>query len=78
MQIFVYESCKYAFPQSVLDNVEIRMRTYNVGMFLSTASTCILCIFACWADSIRIAVSAWSDGTLLRTQGAQMTPRSPC
>lgn len=38
MQIFVYESCKYTFPQSVLDNMETRRRSCNAGTFLYTAS----------------------------------------
>lgn len=77
MQIFVYESCKYTFPQSVLDNMETRTRSFNAGTFLYTASICLLCVFACWADSMWVTVPAGVVG-LLHTQGAQMTSRSPC
>lgn len=44
MQISVYESCKYTFPQSVLDNMETRRRSCNAGTFLYPASTCF-CAF---------------------------------
>lgn len=58
MQIFAYESCKYTFSHSVLDNMESRRMSYNAGTFLYIASTCLLCIFACWADSMWVTVAA--------------------
>lgn len=63
--------------QSVLDNVETRLRSCDVGMFLDAASSCLLCPLACWAGSIWVTVCAWRDGTLLCTQGAERTSRSP-
>lgn len=60
MQIFVHESCKYTSPQSVLDNMETR-RSVAAGTFLYTASTCLLCIFACWAVCESPFLLEWWD-----------------
>lgn len=75
MQTLVYESCKYAFPQSVLHKMETQMRSKNVGVFPHAALSSPLCASVRWADGLRVPVSAWSGGTVAYPKRADDTQK---
>lgn len=78
MQIFVYESCKCTSPQSVLDNMETRRRScgcWNFSLHCINMPSVHFCMLGRQSVS---HCSCWSGGTLLHTQGAQMTSGNPC